>query len=58
MAEWDAQVAGRGDRHLPHMWADVPTHVELSQHLMDDHDEEGLPTPGPSEPRESESQKP
>jgi hypothetical protein len=35
-----------------------PTQVELSQHLMDEHDDDGLPTPGPSEPDESESQEP
>jgi hypothetical protein len=46
MAEWDAQVA---DEEMPPATyvADLPTQAELSQHLMDDHDEEGLPTPGP-----------
>jgi hypothetical protein len=34
------------------------TQVELSQHLMDAHGDDGLPTPGPAEQRGSESQKP
>lgn len=33
------------------------TQVELSQHLMDVHDDDGLLTPGPAEPQGSESQK-
>lgn len=28
-----------------------PTQVELSQHLMDAHEDDGLPAPGPSEPK-------
>jgi hypothetical protein len=58
MAEWDAQVADEEIATCHICGQTFPTQVELSQHLMDDHDDEGLPTPGPSESRGSESQKP
>jgi len=53
MAEWDAQVADEEIATCHICGQTFPTQVELSQHLMDDHDDEGLPTPGPSESRES-----
>jgi hypothetical protein len=52
MAEWDAQVADEEIVTCHICGQTFPTQVELSQHLMDDHDDEGLPTPGPSESRE------
>jgi hypothetical protein len=58
MAEWDAQVADEEIATCHICGQTFPTQVELSQHLMDEHDDEGLPTPGPSESQESESQKP
>jgi hypothetical protein len=58
MTEVDEQ---RGDEEIAtcHMCGQTfATQVELSQHLMDAHDDDGLPTPGPAEPQGSESQKP
>jgi uncharacterized C2H2 Zn-finger protein len=35
-----------------------PKQEELSKHLMDEHGDDGLPSPDPGEPHGSESQKP
>lgn len=55
MSEVDEQG---GDEEIAtcHMCGQTfPTQLELSQHLMDPHDEEGLPTPVPNEEQEPES---
>ncbi len=58
MTERDMQA---GDEEIAtcHMCRQTfPTQEELSQHLMDAHDDDGLPTPGPSGSQGSETQKP
>ncbi|MGZ8631185.1 MAG: hypothetical protein ACXWZF_09505 [Actinomycetota bacterium] len=58
MTERDGQ-AGDDEIATCHMCGQTfPTQVELSQHLIDAHDDDGLPAPGPSEPQGSETQKP
>lgn len=55
MTEVDEQ---RGDEEIAtcHMCGQTfSKQVELSQHLMDAHDDDGLPTPGPAEPQGSEA---
>jgi len=56
MSEVDEQG---GDEEIAtcHMCGQTfPTQLELSQHLMDAHGEDGLPTPVPSEQEGSQSQ--
>lgn len=58
MTERDEQA---GDEEIAtcHMCGRTfPTQVELSQHLIDSHDDDGLPEPGATEPEGSETQKP
>jgi hypothetical protein len=53
MTERDDQ-SGDGETATCHMCGRVfPTQLALSQHLIDDHDDDGLPTPGPIEPESS-----
>lgn len=51
MSEVDEQ-GGDGEIATCHMCGQTfPTQLELSQHLMDVHGEEGLPTPDPNQPQ-------
>jgi hypothetical protein len=58
MTERDEQA---GDEEIAtcHMCGQTfPTQLELSQHLMDTHEDDGLPSPEPSETQELESERP
>jgi hypothetical protein len=57
MTEGDAQVLDEENPTCHRCGQTFPTEVELSQHLMDAHDDDGLSTAGSSE-QGSESQKP